>query len=167
MISEFKLLLAFIAWFGIIAALFVVDGTASAMSRSACRRLGPFPDGDGGYDDDDYVELILRCAPDIEARPDVERESVCDIESTMMQFRRLQPGTADAWHNDYVESWYSLLADFDSVPMLTEPIILIHNGVHVDGEQRFHRIAEVMPRTVGSCRYRLTEDETLPNLRLI
>ncbi|WP_204354690.1 hypothetical protein [Mycobacterium leprae] len=92
--SESMLLPACIALFGIIAALFMVDGTVSVMSRVAGGGLGPFPNGDGGYDNDDYVELIFHRAPDIDARPDVEPESVCDIESTIVRFRRLQLGTA-------------------------------------------------------------------------
>ncbi|WP_204354691.1 hypothetical protein [Mycobacterium leprae] len=45
-----------------------------------------------------------------------------------------------------------MLADSDSVPTSTEPIILVHKGTHLNGEQQFHRIAEVISWTVG---YRL------------
>jgi hypothetical protein len=60
--SQSILLPAFIALFGIIAALFLVGFTGSAQARE-----GRTPDGDDGYDDDydDYVEYILRREPDV------------------------------------------------------------------------------------------------------
>ncbi|WP_197079871.1 MFS transporter [Mycobacterium haemophilum] len=140
--SESMLLPAFIALFGIIAALFVVGGTASAMSRAVGERPGPVSengDRDNGYDDDndDYVELILHREPDIDVTLNAQNESVCDTEPIMVRFQHPQPTPADAWHSDPVESRHSLLADSDSVSSQTEPIGLTRNGTHVDGEQRF------------------------------
>jgi MFS family permease len=57
--SQSILLPAFIALFGIIAALFLVGFTGSATARED-GLPEPMPEDDGDYDDDDYVEYILR-----------------------------------------------------------------------------------------------------------
>lgn len=74
--SQSMLLPAFIALFGIVAALFLVGG----MGATASRRLlseedhgqGDYEDEDEDFDDDDYVECILRREPDRWHRPDGE-----------------------------------------------------------------------------------------------
>lgn len=140
--SESILLPAFIPLFGIIAALFLVGRKASAKTRAAGERPGAVPEyGDGYDDDDDYVELILRREPDIEAPRDAESGSVCDTEPLLVRFRHPQPAPVDAWR--------SLLADPASVPHV-ESIGFARNGVHIDGEQRLRRIAEKRPGTVNS-----------------
>jgi hypothetical protein len=65
--SQSLLLPAFIALFGIIAALFLVGFTGSERTREG-GLPEPTPEDDGGYDDyddDDYVEYILRRDADI------------------------------------------------------------------------------------------------------
>ncbi len=77
--SQSVLLPAFIALFGVIAALFLIGFAASAT-----RRKGPFTPDDGdfvddGYDDDEYVELILVREPDPgPPRPVESRRSLLD-----------------------------------------------------------------------------------------
>lgn len=56
--SQSMLLPAFVALFGIVAALFLVDFTGAAVAKE------PLPESDGDADDDDYVEYILRREPE-------------------------------------------------------------------------------------------------------
>ena len=65
-LSQSILLPAFIALFGVIAALFLVDYTGAATTREG-GVPEPTPEDDGDYDDDDYVEYILRHEPDVAA----------------------------------------------------------------------------------------------------
>src|SRR6516165_1026495 len=114
---------AFIALFGITAALFLV-GFPSALGRKGGGRNSSAPaDGDlvdDGYDDDDYVELILLREPDAGPPPRAE-----PLEERFAQPRR---APADDWHSDPVDSWDGLLG-------------FAHNGSHVDDKKRFRPIA--------------------------
>jgi MFS family permease len=113
--SQSVLLPAFIALFGIAAALFLV-GFPSAIGRKGEGRNSFTPDDgdlvDDGYDDDDYVELILLREPDAGPPP------------------RPEPRRAptDDWHSEPVDSWDSLLG-------------FAHNGSHVEDGKRFRPIA--------------------------
>ena len=128
--SQSILLPAFIALFGIIAALFLVGFTGSGGQTPEYRD----PAG-GGYDDyDDYVEYILRREPDV-------REAEGDTEPLRARFRQPRPAPADAWHSDPVEPWQSFPDDPVPVPR-AEPIGFAHNGFHVDDGQGFRPIAE-------------------------
>ena len=121
--SQSVLLPAFIALFGITAALFLV-GFPSALGRKGGGRNSAAPaDGDlvdDGYDDDDYVELILLREPDAGPPPRAE-----PLEERFAQPRR---APADDWHSDPVDSWDGLLG-------------FAHNGSHVDDKKRFRPIA--------------------------
>jgi len=121
--SQSVLLPAFIALFGITAALFLV-GFPSALGRKGGGRNSSAPaDGDlvdDGYDDDDYVELILLREPDAGPPPRAE-----PLEERFAQPRR---APADDWHSDPVDSWDGLLG-------------FAHNGSHVDDKKRFRPIA--------------------------
>ena len=114
--SQSVLLPAFIALFGIVAALFLVGFGRSAVGRKAkgsntfTSEDGDFADDD--YDDDEYVEFVLLREPDAGPTPHVDP----------------RPASADAWHSGPVESWDSLLG-------------FAHNGSHVDNEQPFSSIA--------------------------
>ncbi len=140
--SQSILLPAFIAVFGIIAALFLVGFTGPAMTRERGLRGQTPQDGvvGSGYDDyddyDDYVEYILRREPDVR-----KEEAEGDTEPLQARYRHPRPPPADAWRSDPVESWYSVLDDPVSVPQ-AEPIGFAHNGFHVDDGQRFRPIAE-------------------------
>jgi EmrB/QacA subfamily drug resistance transporter len=127
--SQSILLPAFIALFGIIAALFLVDFTGSAQARE-----GRTPDDDDGDDDyDDYVEYILRREPDV-------REAEGDTEPPQSRFRHPRPAPVGAWHSDSVESWDSFPDDPVPVPRAA-PIGFAHNGFHFDHERRLRPIA--------------------------
>jgi len=133
--SQSILLPAFIAVFGIIAALFLVGFT-----REGCGLRGQTPQYGvvgSGYDDyDDYVEYILRREPDVR-----KEEAEGDTEPLQARYRHPHPPPADAWRSDPVESWYSVLDDPVSVPQ-AEPIGFAHNGFHVDDVQRFRPIVQ-------------------------
>jgi EmrB/QacA subfamily drug resistance transporter len=157
--SQSMLLPAFIVLFGIIAALFLVGFSASAMTRGGDR--GGYGYGDdfgddafGDDDDDDYVELIIHREPAYREpayrerayRGPAYREPAFeegDTQPLAARFAHPRPAPADAWQRDPVESWHSLLAD----PAPRDgPIGFAHNDSHVDDERRFRPIAEVSPR---------------------
>ena len=64
--SQSVLLPAFIALFGIVAALFLVGFAPSVLARAGIggEPSGHHDDGTDDDDDDDYVEVILRREPD-------------------------------------------------------------------------------------------------------
>ena len=113
--SQSVLLPAFIALFGIVAALFLVGFTPWVITRDA--KGGDLPDGDDviddDYDDDDYVELILRREPGIGPPPRADIEPAyreeSDIEPLAERFGHPRRAPADAWHSGPVDSWHSLL----------------------------------------------------------
>jgi hypothetical protein len=134
--------------FGIVAALFLVGFAPSAwtLKRRGVARRGQVHVDDlieNDYDDDDYVEFILRREPDIGPAPGAPISPAYQQES------------------DPVDSWHSPL---DEPAPRGQPIDFAHNGSHADSERRFRRIAEYAPRPFGSARpddrpYRLGEGE--------
>ncbi|OSC38722.1 MFS transporter [Mycobacterium decipiens] len=120
--SQSMLLPAFIALFGIVAALFLVDITGSATTRQ------PLPEADGdpaddGYDDDDYVEYILRREP----------EDGGDTQPRPGRVHQPLPLSAAAWRGDPAVSQHRLPAD---VAPKAEPIRFADNGFRFIQEQR-------------------------------
>jgi EmrB/QacA subfamily drug resistance transporter len=182
--SQSVLLPGFIALFGIVAALFLVGFAPSAMARRRRRGarhghlLQVHDIVDHDYDDDDYVEVILRREPDIGPQPGAginpAYEQASDTEPLEERVQHPRPAPADAWHSDPVDSWHSLLDD--PVPR-AQPIDFAHNGSHVDNERRLRPIAEFAPSRFesaphddwlappserhanGSARHHLTEGE--------
>jgi EmrB/QacA subfamily drug resistance transporter len=138
--SQSILLPAFIALFGIIAALLLVGFTGSegfGLRGQTFEYGGPAGSGYhdyDDYDDDDYVEYILRREPEI-------GDADGDTEPLQPRFRHPRPAPADAWRSDPVEPWHSFLNDPASVPQV-EPIGFAHNGFHVDRGRRFRPVAE-------------------------
>jgi hypothetical protein len=114
--AQSVLLPAFVALFGIVAALFLVG-----FARSAFAAGDPCDVGDVIGDDDDYVECILVREPDAGPPPAVAP----------------RPAPADP-----VESWQSSLDD--AFPH-GEPIGFAHNRSHVDGGTRLRRMASPRP----------------------
>jgi EmrB/QacA subfamily drug resistance transporter len=132
--SQSLLLPSFIVLFGIVAALFLVGFAPSAwtLKRRGVARRGKVHVDDlieNDYDDDDYVEFILRREPDIGPAPGAPISPPYQQES------------------DPVDSWHSPLNE--PAPR-AQPIDFAHNGSHVDNERRFRRIAEYAPRPFGS-----------------
>jgi EmrB/QacA subfamily drug resistance transporter len=158
--SQSMLLPAFIALFGIGAALFLIGGSATARAPAAdeagsdiegldapTRRVRVRPsaaegfaddfDGfrDGFDDDDDYVEYTIKPAPSAPssragARP--ARGQVHEPRTEPLTVRIEHPRPAP------VESWHSLLDETDSAPD-RGPIGFAHNGFQAGDEQRFRR----------------------------
>lgn len=153
--SQSVLLPAFIALFGIVAALFLVGFTPWA-AESERKRDHPGPDGgdvvdDDDYDDDEYVEFVLlrepRTAPPpraVAAPPAVEESDTGPIAGRVEHPR---PAPADRWHSDPVESWRSLLDEPDPP---AQPIGFAHNGSHADAHQRFRPVTEFSGRAARS-----------------
>ena len=161
--SQSMLLPAFIALFGIGAALFLVGGPSrpgtpaideagSGSPGEPARRVRVRPsaadgfgdefDGfrDGFDDDDDYVEYTLapaRSAPPSRAtsRPARAQAPEPRTEPLTVRIEHPRPAPAENWHSSPVESWRSLLDETDPAPE-DEPIGLVHNGFRVDDEQR-------------------------------
>ncbi|HEY4793425.1 MAG TPA: MFS transporter [Mycobacterium sp.] len=170
--SQSMLLPAFIALFGIGAALFLVGGSATAGAPTAeqagsdspdepARRVRVRPsaadgfaddfDGfrDGFDDDDDYVEYTLppaRIAPPSRAASRPARGQVHEprTEPLTVRIEHPRPAPAENWHSAPVESWRSLLDETDSAPE-DEPIGFAPNGFHIDDEQRFRPVEEFSP----------------------
>lgn len=119
--SQSMLLPAFVALFGIGAALFLVGFAPAAMSRA---RIGGTPSGhhDDDDDDDDYVEVILRRAPSSEPGPAAELAP-----AEVRQRPRSRPEPAPR----------------------PEPIGFAHNGSRVDREKRSRPVVELPPHLSG------------------
>jgi EmrB/QacA subfamily drug resistance transporter len=118
--SQSILLPAFVALFGVIAALFLVNVIGSATTREGGSDAEDAEDDDGydGYDDDDdYVEYILRREPD-----------------TKEPARDTEPLQAGAWQSVPDERvWMPRAA----------PIGFARNGFHVDeGRRRLRPVAQ-------------------------
>jgi EmrB/QacA subfamily drug resistance transporter len=147
--SQSVLLPAFITLFGIVAALFLVGFAPSAITRRGpgnTRHLHVSRGDDiidDDYDDDGYVEFILRREPDIGPRPGAARNPAYDedrdIEPLDERVQHPRPAPADAWH--------SLLEDAEPQ---AQPIGFAHNGSHVDDKQHFRPIAEFAARPFTS-----------------
>jgi hypothetical protein len=170
--SQSMLLPAFIALFGIGAALFLVGGSATAGAPTAGEAGSDSPDAparrvrvrpsaadgfandfdgfrDGFDDDDDYVEYTLSPAPTAPpsramARPARGQVHEPRTEPLTVRIEHPRPAPAENWHSSPVESWRSLLDETDSAPE-DEPIGFAHNGFHIDDEQRFRPVEEFSP----------------------
>jgi hypothetical protein len=131
--SQSILLPAFIALFGVVATLFLVDFTGPASTRE------PSSGSEDGLDDDfdDYVECIIRREPrlDRQIQPAHDERDAGPLAARVV---RAHPARSAAWRSDPVE----LLAD----PVPPPLIGLAHNGSHVDDERRFRPVNGWSPR---------------------
>jgi hypothetical protein len=155
--SQSLLLPSFIALFGIVAALFLVGFAPSTLTgkrRERTRRGHVRQDDDlidHDYDDDDYVEFILRREPDIwpapgaPASPAYQQES--DTEPLDERVQHPRPTPAGGWRSDPVDPSHSLGGDPAPRP---QPIGFANNGSHIDNERRFRPVAEFAPGPFGS-----------------
>jgi EmrB/QacA subfamily drug resistance transporter len=155
--SQSMLLPAFVALFGIGAALFMIGFTGSAVAdagddkpgqqsggEARARRIRVRPsasprisdDGirDGFDDDDDYVEYLLTPTPSRVRLDDHNTEPL------PAHAEPPRPAPADTWHTGPIESWRSLLDEDPAAE--SEPIGFTHNGFHVDDEQHLRPIEE-------------------------
>ncbi|KLO45190.1 MFS transporter [Mycobacterium nebraskense] len=134
--SQSVLLPAFIALFGIVAALFLVGFAPSGMA-GGLPEAGDVVDDD--YDDDEYVEFILlrESEPAHTPRAAYGRES--GAEPLADRVGRPRPAPADGWHG----------GRDDPVPQ-RQPIGFAHNGSHVDNRERFRPVTELSARAYRS-----------------
>jgi EmrB/QacA subfamily drug resistance transporter len=124
--SQSVLLPAFVALFGIIAALVLVGFRPSSPA-------GEVDDGDfADYDDDDYVEFLLVREPEREPPP---QEAAAPVPERVAHRR---PAVGRGWRPDPVDSWQGLLDDRVRPPA---PIGFAHNGSHVNAGKSLRPIA--------------------------
>jgi EmrB/QacA subfamily drug resistance transporter len=130
--SQSVLLPAFIALFGIVAALFLAGLRPSAPAGGGLPVDADYDDDD--YDDDDYVEFLLLREPDRDPAPEAPRRPVyereIDPEPAAERVANPRPAPAEVRH--------SLLGD--RVPRAA-PIGFAHNGSHADGGKRLRPLA--------------------------
>lgn len=171
--SQSVLLPAFIALFGIVAALFLVGFAPWTAGRGDDLSDDDVVDDD--YDDDEYVEFVLLREPDVEPSrragidPAAERRGAARPSAPPVTQPR--PSPAAAWHGDRAE-WRSLL---DEPAAQAQPIGFAHNGSPVDSGKRY-RQARRSPNSVppverrtrppqrqhnGSAGHRFAEGESL------
>jgi hypothetical protein len=144
--SQSVLLPAFIALFGIVAALFLV-GSAPWAATGDGRGDDPLrPDNDDivddDYDDDEYVELVLLREPDVEppSRTGIHPASEPERDAGPLreQVGHPRPAPAGVSHSDPADSRRSLL---DEKAAQAQPIGLAHNGSQMDNGKRFRQVA--------------------------
>jgi EmrB/QacA subfamily drug resistance transporter len=192
--SESMMLPAFIALFGVAAALFMVGFRRSALAGDTGRRAGTgggvpgradgpdartqrirvrpnvADDFDDGYDDDDdYVEYTVSRPPRSSPKPVRGVEPVqppADEGDT-------EPLAAHVEHPRAAldETWHSSPVESwrslleEPAPMAeAEAIGFAHNGFHVDDEQHFRPIEEFLPPTVGPNSFDDADDEFLDDI---
>ncbi len=153
--SQSVLLPAFIALFGIIAALFLVGFTPWSRTRDGRGGVpfGPDEDGivDDDYDDDEYVEFVLLREPAIERGGGGQRSGRrADVASPPTALR----------HRGPVDSWHGVL---DEPVAQVQPIGFAHNGSHVDNGKRLRQVAVRRPVKPSPPVERLTRPPRRPH----
>ena len=158
-LSQSMLLPAFVALFGVIAAMFLLGAVAGRTAgrgeapraprgntalRARVRDTAPtpaadpdpvrYPDGFVHDDDDSYIELIVIREPDTEPVDPVSADDGV-TEPLGIRVERPRHAPADTWHSAPVESWRSLLTEPDPGDPGTEPIDYGHNGFHVVADE--------------------------------
>lgn len=147
--SQSTLLPAFVALFGVAAALFLVGFVTSAAPESAgageaeglTDRLPLIP----GYDDgDDYLEYTIadRWAElDVDVERPYDEEGDTEPVAVRAEYPRAVPAEMDP-----LQPWSSVansLVDIPEPDVGAEPIGFAHNGFHVDDEQRFRPLGDL------------------------
>ncbi len=150
--AQSMLLPAFVALFGIVAALFLVGFAPAVMRRggNAGDQAPPAADSDAGddyddgydddYDDDDYVEVVLRR----ESGPGVAAEREDGTGPPRERFGHPRSAPADAWHGGPVDSRRSLATDPGA---RGQPVSLARNGSRVTAGGRLRRVGELSQRS--------------------
>jgi EmrB/QacA subfamily drug resistance transporter len=139
-LSQSLLLPAFIALFGVVAALFLRGNGDGTPNRPAPRVLAAEPVGSGCQeyfpgqadvdyfpDDDDYVEFTLEWEDEPEAAAPVVDAVAADESLTEPLYVHVEHplhAPADTWRSGPVESWRSLLQD-EPEPQLDAPPRLV------------------------------------------
>jgi hypothetical protein len=191
--SQSMLLPAFIALFGVVAAMFMLGFTRSTVAEGRLQntsasgaghyggsdaptrriRLKPNDFVAGGHDadlvghdeffddDDDYVEYVLSPVATAAREPLHSHLDNDQTEPLPVHVVHPPPVPDETWHSAPVEAWRSLLDEDPDPAARDEAIGFAHNGFHVDDEQRFRPIDEVVPPPRPS-RRELHEDRPEP-----
>ncbi len=148
--SQSVLLPAFIALFGIVAAIFLLGSTPALRKPRVAEPVDHLADDDVDDDYDDYVEFILLGEPDTggpaAAQTQAAYEEDCDTDPRQVRVQNPRSAPADVWRRDPVASWRSLLAE----PSEGDPVGFVHNGSRIDDGRRLLPITEFPPRTFTS-----------------
>ena len=139
--SQSVLLPAFVALFGVIAALFLVgarrpEPAASRGVDDSEVATDPFRllDEAEYLDDDDYVEYtVTRTEVDVEQHDDTD-QLAAPITRTAPSAHSMEPDPFDEWHFDPIDPMH------EARP---EPIGFAHNGFHVDHQKRFLELGDI------------------------
>ncbi len=173
--SQSLLLPAFIALFGVVAALFLLGFASPARARRLPdAEVGDAEDywDDAYVDDDDYIEFTVphhdpESSPPVPAAPAVPvalvappvadvhaaEEDDDDTEPIAVRQEHLLTPPAEAWHDEPVESWHSLFDDHPPEPMpAAEPLSALPvepaeepTYRHDTGRSLFDFLADVPP----------------------
>ncbi|MCX2930795.1 MFS transporter [Mycobacterium sp. CVI_P3] len=138
-LAQSMLLPAFVALFGIVAALFVLGGLGVRFVRQGGDAdddiTDPIPVYDDGYDDDDYVEYLVERT----YLPAFVSEPV-DDETEVIVWQR--PADEPEPQGD----------------LPAGPIGFAHNGFHIDGQSNYRSLESVAPpESAWLSQHRLTE----------
>jgi hypothetical protein len=142
--SQSMLLPAFIALFGVVAALFLVGGLASAGRRQADATV------DGSEGPTEPIPPIpgrwTELGGDVEPAPSYEEED--DTEPLAVHAGRVGATSAAIGHADPLQPWPGPVPEPVDEPIprpKPELIGFAHNGFHVDDERRFRSLTEESP----------------------
>ncbi|TDO09131.1 EmrB/QacA subfamily drug resistance transporter [Mycobacterium sp. BK086] len=149
-LSQSMLLPAFVALFGIVAALFVLGPRFARARMDDDEITDEIPAYDEGYDDDDYVEYLVEPsyqrvpAPVPDAADEIDE---IDDKTEVIVWERPEPEPEPEPNSERRK--------FDP---LIDPIGFAHNGFHVDGESRYRPLERVAPEPGPRSRHRLTDE---------
>ncbi len=140
---------AFIALFGIVAALFLVGFAPRAVTG---HRVAHDDDiVDDNYDDDEYVEFVLVRQPEIAPPPGTRikpaYEEASNSDPLAERVEHPHPVPADVRHDDPGDSWHHPL---DDPAPRAQPIGFTHNGSHIESHQRVRPVTKYSTRAFGS-----------------
>ncbi len=142
--SQSLLLPAFVALFGVLAAVFLVGYARRTPEDPAAAEPVDEPDDDEAFvdDDDDYVEYTIDWDDGSASWVPAEREPA--TEPMPARDERPPEQSDDSWRAILDQ----LLADIPPAPPAkpaADPIGLSHNGLHVDNERRLTSLESARP----------------------
>ncbi|GAY16128.1 MFS transporter [Mycobacterium sp. shizuoka-1] len=137
-LSQSMLLPAFVALFGIVAALFVIGGLSGR--RVADEEITDrIPVYDDGYDDDDYLEYVVE-PPSLQVPNRVHYSAEVDDETEVIVWDPPVPQPEPA-----------------RIEPPVGPTRFTHNGFHVDGARHFSALDSLLAEAAAGSRHRLTD----------
>ena len=169
--SQALLLSAFVALFGVVAALFLLGFSRDRGIETAGRPQAPVVHADDdAFDDDEYLEYTIAWD---DPEPADDREPVTEPLTSRADHLLPAPGTTWHWHEpdpaepprrteeDWRAIFDQLLAEVPAEPTPAskpEPVGHAHNGFHVAGEKHLREPGRSQRRN----RHRSGEEEPRP-----